>query len=167
MNILNIVINWLKDIPRDYIVMIVAALPISELRGAIPLGLSFGMSIPKVFWLSILGNISFIAPALFLFEPISTRLRKFKLWSRFFDWFFERTRKNADTIQKYEALGLAIFVAIPLPMTGAWSGVVAASLFKIRFRYAFISIVAGVIGAGLIVLALCVLGMISWKAVVH
>jgi len=70
-------------------------------------------------------------------------------------------------VQRYEALGLAIFVAIPLPMTGAWSGVVAASLFKIRFRYAFIAIVAGVIGAGLIVSMLCVLGIISWKAVIH
>lgn len=147
--------------------VIMGALPISELRGAIPLGLSFGMTMTKAFWLSILGNVIFIAPALFLFEPVSRRLRKFKIWARFFDWVFERTKKNADTIQKYEALGLAIFVAIPLPMTGAWSGVIAASLFKIRFRYAFIAIVAGVFTAGLIVSALCALGMLSWKAVVH
>ncbi|MFH1441581.1 MAG: small multi-drug export protein, partial [Candidatus Omnitrophota bacterium] len=72
-----------------------------------------------------------------------------------------------DTVQKYEALGLAIFVAIPLPITGAWSGVVAASLFKIKFRYAFIAILAGVLSAGLIVSSLCQLGIISWKAVVH
>ncbi len=164
---LNIVITWLKGIPKEYVVMIIAALPISELRGAIPLGLSFGMPLFKAFWLSILGNISFIAPALFLFEPVSNRLRRFKIWSRFFDWVFERTKKNSDAIQKYEALGLAIFVAIPLPMTGAWSGVIAASLFKIKFRYAFISIMLGVVAAGLIVAALCGLGIMSWKAVVH
>ena len=164
---INTIVSWLKDLPREYIVMIVGALPISELRGAIPLGLSFGMPLAKVFWLSVLGNISFIAPALFLFEPVSGSLRRFKLWARFFDWLFERTKKNSDSIQKYEALGLAIFVAIPLPMTGAWSGVVAASLFKIRFRYAFIAIVAGVVGAGLIVSALCGLGIMSWKAVVN
>lgn len=164
---LNVILNWLKDIPKEYIVMIVGALPISELRGAIPLALYYGMPMGKAFWLSVLGNVSFIAPALFLFEPVSSRLRKFKLWSRFFDWVFERTKKNADTVQKYEALGLAIFVAVPLPMTGAWSGVIAASLFKIRFRYAFIAIAAGVIGAGLIVAALCGLGILSWKAVVH
>jgi len=164
---LDIIINWLKGIPKAYIVMIVAAFPISELRGAIPLALSFGMSLSKAFCLSVLGNSLFVAPALFLFEPISNRLRKFRLWSRFFDWLFERTKKNSDTIQKYEALGLAIFVAIPLPMTGAWSGVVAASLFKIRFRYAFIAIVAGVIGAGLIVLSLCALGIMSWRVIVH
>jgi uncharacterized membrane protein len=50
-------------------------------------------------------------------------------------------------------------------MTGAWSGVIAASLFKIRFRYAFIAIAAGVIGAGIIVATLCALGILSWKAV--
>ncbi len=163
----NIIIGWLKDIPKEYVVMIVGALPISELRGAIPLALSFGMPLQKAFWLSILGNISFVVPALFLFEPVSGSLRKFKLWSRFFDWVFERTKKNADTIQKYEALGLAIFVAVPLPMTGAWSGVIAASLFKIKFRYAFIAIIAGVFGAGLIVSALCALGIMSWRVMVH
>ncbi len=164
---MNAVLNWLKDIPKEYIVIIMGMLPISELRGAIPLGLSFGMSFGKAFWLSVLGNCIFVAPLLFLFQPISSWLRKFKIWARFFDWLFERTKKNSDSIQKYAALGLAIFVAIPLPMTGAWSGVVAASLFKIRFRYAFLAIIAGVFGAGLIVLALCALGMISWKAVVN
>ncbi len=147
--------------------MIVGALPISELRGAIPLGLYFGMTIFKAFFWAVLGNIIFIAPALFLFEPISSFLRKFRLWSRFFDWLFERTKKNSDAIQKYEALGLLIFVAIPLPMTGAWSGVIAASLFKIKFRYAFLAISLGVIVAGVIVSLLCTLGILSWKAVAN
>lgn len=164
---LDIILHWLKDIPKEYIVMIVGALPISELRGAIPLALSFKMSMAKAFWLAVIGNILPVAPALFLLEPISNKLRRFKIWSRFFDWLFERTKRKADTIQKYEALGLAIFVSVPLPITGAWSGVVAASLFKIRFRYAFFAIVAGVIGAGLIVVSLCALGIISWKALIH
>lgn len=164
---LALILHWLKNIPKEWLVIIVGALPVSELRGAIPLALSLGIPLAKAFWLSVLGNTIFIAPALFLFEPVSNRLRKFKFWSRFFDWVFERTKKNSDAIQKYEALGLAIFVAIPLPMTGAWSGVIAASLFKIRFRYAFIAIVAGVLCAGLIVAALCALGITSWKAVTH
>ena len=162
---LNLILDWLKGLPKDYVVMIVGALPISELRGAIPLALSWGMPMGKAFLLSVLGNISFIIPALFLFEPVSNRLRKFRIWARFFDWVFERTKKKGDVIQKYEALGLAIFVAIPLPMTGAWSGVIAASLFKIRFRYAFMAITAGVIGAGLIVTSLSALGIMSWKVV--
>ena len=164
---LNLIPNTLKHIPNEVMVIIMGALPISELRGAIPLGLSLGMSMGKAFWLSVLGNTIFIVPALFLLEPVSNRLRKFKIWSRFFDWVFEQTRKKSDLIQKYEALGLAIFVAVPLPMTGAWSGVIAASLFKIKFRYALVAITCGVLGAGLIVLALCSLGIISWKAVIQ
>jgi len=159
-------IYWLKELPKDYIVLIVSALPVSELRGAIPLALSFGLSPVKAFWLSVLGNCLIIAPALIFFEPVTNALRKFKFWSKFFDWLFERTKRNSDAIQKYEALGLAIFVAIPLPMTGAWSGVIAASLFKIKFRYAFAAITAGVLCAGIIVISLCNLGVFSWKAMV-
>jgi len=161
----DIVVRWLQGIPKEWVVIIVGALPIAELRGALPLALSLGLPLYKAFWLSVLGNCLPVAPLLFFLEPVSTRLRKFRFWARFFDWLFERTKKKSDALQKYEALGLAIFVAIPLPMTGAWSGVVAATLFKMRFRYAFIAIVGGVLGAGCIVAGLCALGMISWKAV--
>ncbi|PIQ91133.1 MAG: ligand-binding protein SH3 [Candidatus Omnitrophica bacterium CG11_big_fil_rev_8_21_14_0_20_41_12] len=160
---LNIILHWLKELPQEQIVMIVSALPVVELRGAIPLALSFGMPLAKAFWLSVLGNCIIVAPALFLFKPVTEFLRKFKIWSRFFNWIFERTKKNSDAIQKYEALGLAIFVAIPLPVSGAWSGVIAASLFKIRFRYAFLAIIAGVFCAGLIVSFLCSLGILTFK----
>lgn len=161
---LEFMLGWLKGIPKECVVMIVGAFPLTELRGAIPLGLYYGMPLFKAFWLSVLGNILPIAPALFLFEPVSNKLRKIPILARFFNWFAERTKRNANSIQKYEALGLAIFVAVPLPMTGGWSGVVAASLFKIKFRYAFPAIVAGIIGAGIIVSALCGLGVFSWKA---
>ena len=159
--------GFLGNIPKEWAVMLVSALPISELRGGIPLALSMGMPMGKAFILSVTGNIIPIVPALFLLEPVSNRLRKFKLWAGFFDWLFERTKRKADVIQKYEALGLAIFVAIPLPMTGAWTGVIAASLFKIKFRYAFIAITAGVIAAGVIVSALCALGIMGWNEIVR
>jgi len=164
---LDLILNWLKALPKEYIIMIVGALPVSELRGAIPLGLSFGMPIQKALWLAIAGNLLPIIPVLLFLEPVSAKLRKFKIWARFFDWLFERTRKKSDKIQKYEALGLVIFVAIPLPMTGAWTGAIAASLFKIKFRYAFPAIVLGVVIAGIVVAGLCTLGMVSWKAVSH
>lgn len=167
MHLTELVIRGLKGMPQELVVIFMAAMPISELRGSIPLALSLGMSFSQAFWLSIIGNTVFIAPALFLFAPISERLRRFRAWSRFFDWVFAHTKKNADLIQKYEAWGLAMFVAVPLPLTGAWSGVIAASLFKIRFRYAYAAIVGGVLCAGLIVILLCGLGIFSWKAVAH
>ncbi len=162
---LHSLVDFFAGFPKEYAVMIVGAFPILELRMAIPLGfMYFKMTIYQAFLLAVLGNLIPIVPALFLFEPVSRHLRKFRLWRKFFDWLFERTKKNSDSIQKFEALGLAIFVAIPLPMTGAWSGVVAASLFKIRFRYAFPAIVLGILSAGLIVSFLCKVGMLSWEA---
>jgi uncharacterized membrane protein len=159
------IVSFLKDIPKEIIVMIVGALPIAELRGAIPLALYFGMSIQKAFWLSVMGNAVPVIPVLFLLEPVTNRLRKIKLFANFFDWFFKRTLKNADSIQKYEMIGVAIFVAIPLPMTGAWSGAIAASLLKMKFRYALIGNLLGILGAGVIVSVLCKVGILSWKAV--
>lgn len=162
---MNWIIESLKGFPEQYIVMIVGSLPISELRGAIPLGLFFGMPLTKAFLWAVLGNIIFVIPALFLFAPISGYLRRFRVWAGFFNWLFERTKKKSEQIQKYEALGLFLFVAVPLPMTGAWTGVIAASLFKIKFRYAVTAIFCGVIVAGLIVSMLCALGILSWKAI--
>ncbi|MCM8800838.1 MAG: small multi-drug export protein [Candidatus Omnitrophica bacterium] len=163
---LNLVLNWLKGSSQEYIVLMVSSLPIFELRIGIPLGLYFGMPLFKVFWLALLGNIIPVMPLLCLLEPVSIRLRRFKPWRHFFNWLFARTKNKSELIQKYEALGLAIFVAIPLPMTGAWTGAVAASLFKIRFRYAFLAIILGVFIAGLIVSGLSYLGIISYKALI-
>ena len=123
------------------------------------------MPIFKAYLLSVFGNILPVVPLLVFLDPVSNRLRKFWFFSKFFDWLFERTRKKADLVQKYEALGLILFVAVPLPITGAWTGTIAASLFKIKFKYAFPAIATGVIIAGLIMTILCTLGKISYQAV--
>ena len=147
---------------KELLVFLLAALPISEVRGAIPVGLAIGMPLAKVLVISIIGNSLPVIPMLFLFEPISNRLRHFRLWRGFFDWFFERTKKKTDIIQKYEALGLAIFVGIPLPMTGAWTGCVAATMFKMKFKYAFFAIMTGILLAAAIVTAACFFGKGAW-----
>ncbi|MCM8779990.1 MAG: small multi-drug export protein [Candidatus Omnitrophica bacterium] len=156
--------DWISNLPDKLAVIIVAALPVFELRGSIPLGFYLKMPVIQVFILSIIGNLLPVIPWLFILEPVSNYLRKFSLFKRFFDWLFERTRKKADLVQKYEAVGLALFVAAPFPMTGAWSGAIAASLFKIKFRYALSAIFLGVILAAIIVTTLCLLGKITWHA---
>lgn len=148
-----------RGLPKDLITVIVAALPISELRGAIPLAiLTLRQPILKAFYLAILGNILPIIPLLLFLRPVSEKLRHFKLWRNFFDRLFERTKRRASIVQRYEALGLALFVAIPLPITGAWTGCIAASLFKIKFRYAFLAICSGVCLAALIVTSVTLFG---------
>ncbi len=143
---------FLRHIPKEAIVLMLGALPVSEVRGAIPAALAMKMSPQSALMWAVLGNSMIIAPALFLLEPISRRLRNFGFWRRFFDWLFEKAREKGDVVQRYESLGLMIFVAIPLPMTGAWSGCVAASLFRIKFRYAFAAIFLGVVIAAIIVM---------------
>ncbi len=153
------IIRCLSSLPKEVIVVLLSMLPIGEIRLGLPVGLyvmKFG--ILKAFLLSSLGNILFIAPTLFLLEPVSNYLMRFKWGKKFFDWNFARTKKKADIIQRYEFWGLMIFVGIPLPMTGAWTGCIAASLFKMKFRYAFLANALGVIIAGIIVSILCLTG---------
>lgn len=144
-------LNSLSFLPREILVSVIAAMPVLELRGAIPIGLSMGLGIKTVILFSIIGNLAPVIPVLFLLEPVSAYLRRFWLFKRFFDWLFSRTRKRAELIEKYEFLGLVLFVAIPLPVTGAWTGCVAAALFKLRLRYAFPAITIGICIAAAIV----------------
>lgn len=147
----------------EALVIITAAMPIAELRGAIPLGVVKGLPLIKTTILAVIGNMLPIIPLLLFLEPVSEKLRKVNIFKNFFDWLFERARKRSSVVEKYEAIGLAIFVAIPLPMTGAWTGAIIASLFKIKFRYAFWSIFLGVIGAAIIVAILTQLGVLTYN----
>ena len=150
--------DWLVGFNKEIAVIALGALPVSELRGAIPLGLGLGFSPLKAYVLAFAGNLIPVVPLLFFLQPISDKLRHIKLFERFFNWLFERTRKKATLVEKFEVLGLILFVAIPLPVTGAWTGCVAATLFKIRFRYAFLAIALGVTIAGIVVLGLSIAG---------
>jgi uncharacterized membrane protein len=145
-------------ISKELLIILTAALPVSELRGAIPLGISLGEGVLKTFCLAVLGNILPVAPLLVLLKPVSERLRYISFFRKFFNWLFERTRRKSGLVQKYEAIGLILFVAIPLPVTGAWTGSVAASLFNLKFRLAFPAIIIGVVIAGIIVTFLVLTG---------
>ena len=144
-------INTLGNLPAEWLVVIVSALPVSELRGAIPLGIMMDLPVFKVFLLAFMGNLLPVLPLLYLLEPVSEKLRKFAFFKKFFDWLFERTRKKSGIIEKYELLGLIILVAIPLPMTGAWTGCIAASLFGLNKKHSFFAVTAGVLIAAMVV----------------
>ncbi|MFH1857119.1 MAG: small multi-drug export protein [Candidatus Omnitrophota bacterium] len=147
-----------KALSPESIVFIMSFLPISELRGAIPVGL-LKMHLPllKTYFIAVAGNMVPVIPLLLLLEPLSNKLRTFKVWAKFFDWLFARTRKKAKLVERFEALGLMLFVCVPLPVTGAWTGCIAAVLFKIPVRVAFCAILLGVMIAGVIVTLLTTL----------
>lgn len=143
-----------RNIPPELAVMIMSMLPITELRAAIPFGITaYKMDIFSAFFWGVLGNI--IPPIFFIFflEKIAQILSdRFAFWKRFFNWLFERTRKKAHAkIEKYGPWGLYILVAIPLPMTGGWTGALAAFLFGIERKKSIPVIVLGIITAGIII----------------
>jgi uncharacterized membrane protein len=142
-------------VPAWLITIIVAALPISEVRGAIPLAIGvYGFSPLQAYLLSVFGNMLPIIPLLLFLGPVSDYLRRFAIGDKFFTWLFARTRRKY--IQDHENFGLtalALFVAIPLPMTGAWTGCLVAFLLGFRFWHAFAANVVGVLIAGIIVTA--------------
>ena len=156
-----ILFQYAHKVSPELVTLLLAALPISELRGAIPYAITVGgMSWQKAFALSVVGNFLPVVPILLLLESVSTRLRRYHLWDRFFTWLFERTRRRGKLVERFEAVGLILFVAVPLPVTGAWTGCVAAFIFKIPIKLALPAILCGIMIAGTVV-TLASLGLIT------
>src|SRR4030067_273288 len=136
-----------------------AVLPISELRGAIPLAI-FTYDFPwyYAYLFGVIGNLLPVPFILLLFNAVIPLLSRVNFLDRLLQWYFAWTKRRSKSIERYGWLGLAIFVAIPLPVTGAWTGAILAALLGMKFKYAFSSIAVGVLVAGVIVTCAVVLG---------
>jgi len=153
--------GWLRarGLSPELVVVLIAALPIVELRGAVPVGILF-FCMPwwqAVLW-ALIGNIAPIVVVLLLLERIVAWFSHVPLFRRFFEWLFARARSKSGSIQKYEFWGLATFVGIPLPGTGAWTGAVAAEVLGLAYWKSLLSIFVGVLMAATVVTFLSVLG---------
>lgn len=116
--------------------------------------------------IAIIGNILPIPFILLFFKFVERFLRNYKFWTNIMDWLFARTRKKADKkIRRYEYLGLLLFVAIPLPFTGAWTGALIAYLFGLNFSKSLITILIGVLIAAIIMIILVFTGQYIWITV--
>lgn len=142
----------LDSLPEEWIVMLISCFPILELRGALPIGMTvYDMSFWEAYLYSVLGNMLPVVPLLLLFQPLSTFMLRYRWYARGYHWLYRRTiRKSRYNLEKYGAIGLAIFVAVPIPTTGAWTASIAACFFNLRFSYALIAIFFGVLLAGII-----------------
>ncbi len=144
-------------------IIFLSMLPISELRGAIPFGILSGLDWQLVFIVSVIANIAVIPIAFLFLDYVHKHLTKYKNYNLLFDKAVVRTRKKIETKigTKWEIPSLITFVAIPLPMTGGYSGVLAAWLFNIQRKKAILSIAAGIMIAGIIT-TLLVIGVTSF-----
>ena len=137
---------------KDFALFIISMLPFIELRGSIIFGAAIGIPWQHAFLVSFLGNILPVPFLILLARPIFTWLKTTRLLAGFTQKVEDRLMKKADkvTVQKYSAVGLFLFVAVPLPGTGAWSGSLIAALLDIKMRYALPAVIAGVFAAGVI-----------------
>ncbi|OGO01165.1 MAG: hypothetical protein A2Y90_01980 [Chloroflexi bacterium RBG_13_52_12] len=137
----------------------IALLPISELRGAIPIAIStYHFPWYYAYLFGVIGNLLPVPFILLFLNAIIPLLSRVRFLDRLMQWFFTLTRRRGKMVERYEWLGLAVFVAIPLPVTGAWTGAILAVLLGLKFKYAFSAILAGVLIAGVIVTCATVLG---------
>ena len=147
---------------EELVVLIIAALPILELRGALPVAINlFHFPWYYAFLLAIIGNLVPVPFILLFLNALSRLLSKINVFKNMLNWLFERTRRRGQIIERYERIGLTLFVAIPLPVTGAWTGSLAAVLFGLKFKHAFLSIFIGILIAGTIVTCLSLLGWVG------
>jgi len=141
----------------EIITFLLGATPVGEARVAIPWGMTFGGLLPaEAFFWGVLGNICAIVAITFLLKPIADFARKnSKILDHFFIKLFKKTRKeHSKRFERFEELLIILLVAIPLPGSGGYTGVLVAWLFGIRKRISIMLISLGVVISGLVTLGL-------------
>ena len=149
-NLVDFFINSLSgNLSKELIVFIISLLPILELRGGILAAYALDINFYPAFVISYLGNILPIPFILILIEKIF-EIMKLTPLKGIAIWFEKKALSKKESIEKYGYRGLFLFVAIPLPGTGAWTGALLAVLLKLNKKKAFLTIMAGVFAAGII-----------------
>ena len=147
-------------------VFLISMLPIIELRGAIPAGFALGLPAWQCFLASVVGNILPVPFILLFIRAVLKWMTRSNIafFKKIACWIEEKAKKNAPKITKYATWGLLLFVAIPLPGTGAWTGALVAAMLEMDVKHALLSVFCGVLLAGCIVTAICsgVLGFLSF-----
>lgn len=149
---MGVIVDFIsRYVSKKVLVILVSMMPISELRGSIPLGISLGFSPEKSAFISILGNMAIVPVLLLIIQPIFSLLKRIDFFEKLLDKIEKRAADKVKNYKKIEIIGLFLLVAIPFPTTGVYTGCVAANVLNIKFKNALISICAGVLLAGLIV----------------
>lgn len=141
---------FLNTVGKELCVFFCSMIPIIELRGAIPLGAAFGMSPLQTYLLSIAGNMIPVPFILLFIKAIIRLMQKTKAFAGLANWLLAKAEKNKDKISKYGFWGVAVFIMIPLPGTGAWTGSLVAAVLDMPFWKAMLSALLGVMAAGVI-----------------
>lgn len=143
-------IEALKELPELW-AFLISMVPVIELRGALPVALATGVSLPLALILTIVGNLLPIPFILLFIRPIFSWMKNLKPFRGLVHRLEEKAMGKSDKIMKSNFWGLVIFVAIPLPGTGAWTGALIAALLDMRLKRALPAIAIGVVFASAII----------------
>ena len=148
--------SGIQGIPfgKELIVFIISLMPILELRGGLIAAALLGLKGIPSFIICFIGNIIPIPFILWLITPIFDRLKKTKLFSGLVNKLENRAMSKKDQIEKLQYIGLLLFVGIPLPGTGAWTGCLIAALLDMDKKKAMLYAILGVVLAGIIMMIL-------------
>ena len=151
-------VTFVSDFPPELAVVLLSLIPVAELRLAIPLAiLSYGIHPVEAFFFACIGNLIPVPFIILFIRKIFDWMKKFKIFHKLVTKLEERGKSKQETVKKYKFWGLFIFVAIPLPGTGAWTGALIAALMNMRLKDALPSIALGVVTAGVVVTTLSIL----------
>ena len=149
--------EWIIDavigLPVEWRVFLLSMLPITELRVAIPLGLEWGVDPLTNYLYAVAGNILPVLPILVFLDPAIRILSKNAALKRLIDRILDSAEQKKERYERYEIFGLTIFVSIPAPGTGAWTGTLIAYLLRVSRLKAFLAISLGVLIVGLLMTA--------------
>lgn len=163
------ILQWLTDtmVGKCIFTTLVSMIPIIELRGGIPFGVALGLPYYMAFPAAVIGNI---IPAPFIIVYIRRIFQWMRRYipqlNRIVDKLERKAHLKGKKVSKYKYLGLWLFVAIPLPGTGAWTGSLAAAFLDMRLKKAMPAVVLGVLTAGCIMIALTHVGVNLFSGVV-
>ena len=152
----------LEQMPDELVVILTAMTPVSELRGAIPLGvITYDLSWPRVLVLAIVGNLIPVPIIILGLRRVGTRIeRRDDLIGRLLRWRTSRIEKKwGERVRRYGFTAVMLIVAVPLPLTGVWTGSLAVYALRVPLRTGLTAIAAGVVIAGIIVTILTQAGI--------
>ena len=144
-----------KYVAKEVVVFIVSMIPILELRGGLIVASLLQVPITTAIPICIIGNIIPIPFILLFIKQIFKWMKKIKIFRGLIERLENRAMSKSDSIKKYEFWGLVLFVGIPLPGTGAWTGALVAALMDMRLKRAIPTTFVGVLIAGLLVALAC------------
>ena len=157
---------FLEIVGKELCVFFCSMLPIIELRGAIPMAFAFGLPWWQGYLISVVGNL---LPVPFILLLINVVLKwmsnsKVSFFNKFANFLYRKVDKNRARIEKYSFWGLCLFIAIPLPVTGAWTGSLVAAVIGMKPWKAFVSALLGVLIAGIVVTLIVYggIGFLAW-----